>query len=255
MAISFIIVNYKSEQFLKNCLLSIQKNITISYEVIIVNNDRDLLESFSDINNLSVLEHGGNNGFANACNVGASNAKGDILFFLNPDTEILTGDILQIITKLKDNTVGAVAPKLITKKNLPQPWSAGYEITLWDIIKNNLGLPKSKVLWNVTEKSEADWISGAAMAISKKTFFACGGFDEKFFMYFEDVDLCKRLRNKNLKIFIVPDFKIMHIGGQSKQNNQQQKEQYYKSQDYYFTKHRALIEGFCLKLLRSLFSN
>lgn len=253
MTISFIIVNYNSEKFLKRCVESIFEHAPLSsYEIIIINNDPAPLENiFSDNPCIKIINNPENRGYAQACNFGAKEASGEILFFLNADTEFTTSAVDDIVQKLSDSMIGIVAPKLILPNGENQPWSVGYEITLWDIIRNNLGLTRSRKLWQAIETTDVDWVSGAAFAVSKKTFNECAGFDEKFFMYFEDVDLCKRIRKLNKKIILLPKMRVVHIGGQSQSNTEQQKKYYYESQDYYFKKHFGLFSVFLLKMLRN----
>lgn len=253
MDVSFIIINYRSREFLGHCVESIFKHAqSFSFEIIIVNNDEQPLEKILYSDNVKIIEHNINKGFAQAANLGAKKAVGKILFFLNSDTEILNSNIQDILSAFNDLLVGVVAPRLVLSDGSPQPWSAGYEITLLDILKNNFGYIKSKKLWLQEKTSTTDWASGAALAVSKEVFKKCGGFDENFFMYFEDVDLCKRIRSIGKKIILLPHVRIMHIGGQSKLNIKEQKIQYYKSQDYYFKKHFGLFSVYIIKFLRRI---
>ena len=159
---------------------------------------------------MRIIENRINEGFAKACNQAASTAKGNFLFFLNPDTEIITGNIMDLIVAMSDPFVGITAPHLITSSGKIQPWSTGYDITLWDIVKNNFGIIKSKRLWGQDSPVEVSWASGAAFIIKKSLFNELLGFDEKFFMYFEDVDLCKRVLEKKLKIISLPSVQVLH---------------------------------------------
>ncbi|KKQ53307.1 MAG: hypothetical protein US70_C0004G0024 [Parcubacteria group bacterium GW2011_GWD2_38_11] len=251
MDISIIIPNYKSEHYLSRCIQTIQAHSTGSlFEIIIINNDTTPITSILPAENVHLIENGINEGFANACNRGAKIAKGEFLFFLNPDTEIESGNITDLFAALKNQSTGIAAPQLTIPSGEEQQWSAGYEINLWTTIKNNLGFIKSKKLWKQNNIIEADWVSGAAFLIKKTLFESISGFDEKFFMYFEDVDLCKRIKAKNLKVLVLPSVRVLHIGGQSFKNSAQQKKYYYASQDYYFKKHFGNFSLFFLKLLR-----
>jgi GT2 family glycosyltransferase len=254
MIISFIIVNHKSEQLLKRCIESIFEHAPLpSYEIIVVNNDNSsLVNPFDNNPCIKIINASENRGFASACNLGAKEATGEVLFFLNADTEFLTSNVECVVQKLNDPMIGIVAPKLILPNGKSQSWSVGYDITLWDTIKNNFGCIKSRHLWETAATTDVDWVSGAAFAISKKFFTECNGFDEKFFMYFEDVDLCKRVRRLNKKIMLLPELRVLHIGGQSQSSTQKQKFYYYESQDYYFKKHFGSISASALKILRSL---
>jgi GT2 family glycosyltransferase len=254
MDISIIIVNYHSESCLPKCIKSIQEHAQgFSYEIIIVNNDPDEITTVPISNNISIINQKINTGFASACNLASLSAKGDILFFLNPDTEITMGNILEVITGLKKEAVGIVAPKIIDSTGKIQPWSAGYEVTLFDTLCNNIGFVRSAVFWDNTFNLTPEWVSGAALAIRKNTFHEVGGFDKNFFMYFEDVDLSKKIRKKSLSIQILPNLHVLHLGGQSFSQINKQKKLYYISQDYYFKKHLGNLSCIALKFLRKLF--
>lgn len=253
MDISFIIINYRSKEFLECCIKSIFKHAQyFSFEIIVVNNDENRLEKISDLDNVKIIEHNKNEGFATSANLGAKKASGKILFFLNSDTELLTSNMHDILNMFNDPSIGAAAPKLVLPDGSPQPWSAGCEITAFDILRNNLGYIKSKRFWFQEKNREIAWASGAALAVSREIFEKCGGFDENFFMYFEDVDLCKQIRKMGKKIILLPHIWILHIGGQSKSSSKEQKIQYYQSQDYYFKKHCSLISVYLIKFLRKV---
>ncbi|NTW26709.1 MAG: glycosyltransferase family 2 protein [Candidatus Moranbacteria bacterium] len=253
MDISIIILNYKSEHYLVRCLDSLRKHLTgLAYEIIVINNDESDLLSLCPANDLHIIHNQQNEGFAKACNKAANLAKGEILFFLNPDTEILLGNLVDLKNAFNDSSVGIVAPQLLISPTKIQPWNAGFKISLWEILANNLGYIHSKIFWSKGSDLTPDWVSGAALTIKKSLFENIQGFDENFFMYFEDVDLCKRVKEKSLTMVILPTVQVLHIGGQSASTTAEQKKQYYASQDYYFKKHFGQFQLFCLKLLRSL---
>jgi GT2 family glycosyltransferase len=254
MDISIIIPNYKSERYLNLCMNSLRAHLKgISHEIIIVNNDSTPITSASMRADVKIIETNANSGFAKACNIGAKMAHGDVLFFLNPDTEITLGNITDLKEKLDDPTVGIVSPILTTAEGKKQAWSAGYDITLSAIILNNVGFNRSNIFWNDGRlKTNPNWTSGAALAIKKALFKEIKGFDENFFMYFEDVDLCKRVRAEKLAVLILPSVQVKHLGGQSFSDSKLQKEYYYQSQDYYFRKHFSYLSLFLLKALRKV---
>lgn len=251
--IAFIIVNYRSREYLRGCLASVFENLGDFYfEVIIVNNDEERLDDF-ERENIKIIEINQNIGFGASSNRGAKEAEAEILCFLNPDTEILSKNIEDLIGEFeKDKKIEIVGPKVVDERGYVQKWSAGREINLKEIIKSNLGFPDSKKVWGGDKKIEADWVTGAAMFIKKETFEKLGGFDEKFFLYFEDIDLCKRVRERGDKIIYFPDFQVKHLGGKSNRNKKEQKKEYYKSQDYYFEKWFGKKTKSLIRFLRKL---
>lgn len=237
MSISFIIVNYQSEKYLLKCVSSIKEKILgVNYEVIIINNDNNDLgvELPSDI---KLINKGKNIGFGAGCNLGARSAQGEILCFLNPDTEIVSENIFDLLNEFnKDKRIGIIGPKLITEDGRVQEWIAGKEITILSTLLNNLGHKRDKKIWESEISVECAWVSGAAMFIKKDIFQNFGGFDEKFFMYFEDIDLCRRACQLGYKVLYFPDFQIRHFCGKSFCHKKKQKKYYHASQYAYFKK-------------------
>lgn len=255
MDISIIIVNHNSKEYLPNCLSSIKKAFGgESYEIIIVNNDTEPLANNFNDTNIAIFQGNPKLSFGKANNLGASKAKAYFLWFLNPDTEIVSGKLANLLKLLRNESTGAIGMRLLTKKDIPQKWSAGFEITPTSIILTNLGLDKSKQIWGSTSLMEVDWVSGCSFAINRKLFEEINGFDDDYFMYFEDVDICKRIKGKRKKIFFFPEMQILHWGGKSYSNKSLQKKHYYESQRLYLKKHFGIFKSTCIHLLRLLFS-
>jgi GT2 family glycosyltransferase len=256
---SFILVNFKSAHILPDWFASLSKTglSAQEYEVIIVNNDeseKEILENLTKKHSFKLIHAQNNVGFGTACNLGARQATGKILGCINPDTQFISGNIHAIHTQFQsDSSIGIIGLKLLTQAGKAQEWSAGVTVTLWDILRNNLGFPKSKALWESAQPISVDWVSGASLFIPKNLFQEIQGFDENFFLYFEDIDLCERISAKGKSILYFPDIALKHLCGQSSTSHKQQKQHYYQSQDIYFSKHRPEWEGFFVKILRILF--
>jgi GT2 family glycosyltransferase len=257
--LSVIIVNYKSEHFLDRCLSSFFNSASgLSSEVIIVNNyPPETLEKVKqNFPQIKVIVNPQNSGFGGGNNLGTKEARGEYILFLNPDTEIISGTVSDAVTRLRKNPeLGAIGGCLITEEREIQEWSAGTKVTFWEILKNNLGILSSRKIWKSSKEVEVAWVAGTALFMSKKLFLTLGGFDEKIFMYFEDVDLCERIRKIGEKIIYYPDFKVLHKCGGSwtEEGRKKQKQKYYDSQNYYFQKHRPKIEYLAINILRKLF--
>lgn len=259
MKISFIIVNYRSAGVLKKCITSVFDNAKeTNFEIVVVNNEKDKLTNFGlDANifsQLEIVEIGENVGFGKACNAGTQKAKGDIFCFLNPDAEIMSHNLSDIVEEMeRDQNVGIIGPKIIKKDGAVQSWSVGKEFRLIDLVMNHLGLSRSEKMWKCDRKICVDWVTGAALFSRRDVFEALEGFDEAFFLYFEDMDLCKRARFLGRRVLYFPDFSVVHHGGRSMKSEKQQKKAYYDSQDYYFEKHFGKKEGFFVRMLRKVF--
>jgi len=255
-SLSIVIVNYKSEKYLHDCIDSIRKKINndILSDIVIVDNDGEAdLRALEEIPSVRIIRSSKNKGFGSASNLGARSSEGDFLFFLNPDTRMISGGIEDILNDLQcDQSIGIVGGKLFDRNGMIQDWSAGNEISFASIISNNLGFIKDRDIWESKDRIPVGWVSGTAFMIKKELFETIGGFDENFFMYFEDADLCKRVRDFGKTICFNPGLEIFHHGGASyeKEAGAAQKAHYYESQDRYFKKHRHLIESSLLKAFR-----
>lgn len=232
--ISVIIVNYNVKDLLEQCIISIlQASKNIKTEVIVVDNNsfdgsiEYLKEKFSSNPAVKLIASPINLGFAKANNLGAKEAKGEYLLILNPDT-ILQEDTLEKSLEFyrSNHGIGAMTCKLILpngkldlacRRSFPTPSVAVYRI---------LGLskifPKSKTFgkYNLTyldenKTYEVDAIVGAFMLIRKDIYDKVKGFDEEYFMYGEDLDLCYRIKKEGLKIFYYPETSIIHYKGES----------------------------------------
>lgn len=252
--LSVIIVNHNSDKFLNGCISSLLQNINnISFEIIVVDNGAQNFSSQNFGISLTYIPLDSNRGFGHANNVGASCANGKYLLFLNPDTEIHSGKIEKLIAILnKYPKIGIIGPQLISDNEKIQPWCVGYEVSPWDTIFNNIGLSRSKHVWSSKSARPVHWISGASILIRKELFEQINGFDENYFLYFEDVDLCKRTILSGFYCYYEPSVKIKHFGGKSMPSNNFQKSFYYESQDYYFKKHFGIILSQIMKFFRKL---
>jgi len=253
--LSVIIVNFQSKHHLGKCLASIAEKIKrkIDTEIIIINNDcnEDLESVVSCFSDIRLINQEKNIGFGTANNLGAKSAQGEFILFLNPDTEILSKDIGRVLEEFDANEeIGIIGSGLIDEEGEAQEWGAGSETGLWDILRNNAGFPKSRKIWRSKKKIMADWVSAAALFMPRKAFLDVLGFDESIFMYFEDMDLCKRVRRGGKKVVFFPEFKVKHICGGSSHSLKKQKKSYYNSQGYYFEKHKSRLQCHLLRILR-----
>lgn len=269
MKLSIIIVQYKVKKELFDCLRSIKKaNTKMSYEVIVVDNDeeksieKELKKQFPDI---VYIKSPGNIGFGAGNNLGARKAKGEYLFFLNPDTIVKKDAINKLCDVLtRDKKLGIVAPLLLDPKNEPYPLqgsttlspkTAVFSLSLVAKIWKNNPVYKKYYLadWDKKSFHSVDVVPGTAFMIARKFFEKIGGFDEHFFLYFEESDLCKRIREMGYKIGITPKARVVHLWGKSTEKSQVNiKKIFSKSRFYYFKKHYglpiAIITNFLLSL-------
>jgi GT2 family glycosyltransferase len=263
--ISIIIVNYKSWNDLKECLQSIVSITSdrFTMETIVIDNQSNdgRIEEFGNLfPSISFIENTGNNGFANGCNTGAAIAKGNYLFFLNPDTIISENAIYELwlnASNYKD--VGIFCCTQINETNkkyneirffpslttLFGPFRALFKLINNQTIKANYH-PDKPIVY-------PDWATGAVIFLSRDWFDKVRGWTEKYWLYFEDVDLCKKVQNHGGKIGLIRSSFIIHKhGGASRINIKTKaltKTEVLISQHVYFNEHTSGFEKFIIQLL------
>lgn len=227
--VSVIIVNFNTLELAKNAIASVIKFTEhITYEIILVDNNSNEF-SIKELNKkypkLKVIELDKNLGFGSANNIGVKQAKGRYLFLLNSDAYLIDNAILKFKPILEnDATIATLGGNLITPNGAPNI-SYGNFLTVEKVLhdyglfrirrKGEKGFPPTSSVCDFLEIKEVDFITGAAIFIRKSYFQKIGGFNTKFFMYFEDMDLGYQFKKNGYKNLIVPSIKIVHIGGQS----------------------------------------
>lgn len=218
--VSVIIVTYNCESVLLNCLESIFVNVkTVDFEVIIVDNNSidntvNLVRDNYPLVTIYALDQ--NWGFGKANNWGAIHAKGDYLFFLNPDTVLINNAIEKMLTYLDSHKkVGLCGAHLLTNELKENgSFSLSYP-TVYSESCAVLCIPLKEYQRDISKSCKVAWVCGAAMLMSKAIFDENGRFDENFFMYYEEPDMSKRLEKNNLETHFVEDAMIIHLQGVS----------------------------------------
>jgi len=254
MELSIVIVSWNVEKLLAKCLASIlkhQKNLEL--EIIVVDNastDNTLKILRENFPGVAVIANSENLGFAAANNQGILKAKADFILILNPDTEIINGALQKIIDLMKQNDqIGIAGAKHLNPDWTIQPsvrrfpgfWPIFFILTKIAKIFPNLS-PVYNYLakdFNYQISQPADQVAGSCLMIRRKTIDEIGMFDENFFIWFEEVDLCKRAKAAGWQVWYTAEAEIIHHGGQSfKQQLTFKKQlQFFKSAWYYFKKH------------------
>lgn len=250
--ISIIILSYNTQNLLKNCLNSIFKYALIDYEVIVVDN-ASTDGSVTMVNELKnsrvrVIENKENIGFAKGCNIGAKTAKGDFLLFLNSDTEFVDTATLETMRSSFDEQTGIVGGLMENKDHSLQR-SFGSFYTLPHVAKMLfLGEKGELVGQRLTQTKQVDWVSGGFMMVKRDVFQRVGGFDEKLFMYVEDVEFCYRIKQTGHQVVVSPKAKVMHVGHGSS-NRTFAITHIYSGLAYLYKKHRTVLEYVILIVL------
>jgi GT2 family glycosyltransferase len=228
--LSIIIVNWNSADYVSACVESIRRETcAVRYEIIVVDNG-----SFDGCQERLATEHptvrfiqnGENLGFAGANNLGAKAAAGDVLLFLNPDTEVLDGAIDRMyccLATLPD--AGVLGCRLLNTDRSTQFSSVfAFPTVLNQVLGADMlqrwtpkaGIWGARTLFEATEgPSEVEGISGACMMIRRGVFERVGGFSSTYFMYAEDVELCFVVKSAGFRNYHAGFARIIHHGGGS----------------------------------------
>ena len=230
MKISIIIVSWNTRELLEKCLNSIIKNPLYHLTEIFVvdNNSSDasaemVKEKFSTV---KLITSDKNLGFAKANNLALKKATGEYILILNPDTEIFTDTLQQSIEFMQGNPqCGIMGCKMLFDNNKLQPSVRRFP-NFWPIFLMFIKAPKIlkniKAInnymatdFNYEKEQEVDQIMGAYMFTRKEVIDKIGYFDERFFIWFEEVDLCLRNKKSGWKTMYNPEVTIIHHGGKS----------------------------------------
>lgn len=285
MDISIIIVSFNTKNLLIDCIESLKKEIkvlknkytAVQTEIIIVENgshdgsDLMLKERYSD---LELYFSKVNLGFGGGNNVGMRAAKGEFVILLNSDAFFLESSLLKSYELMLNNPkVGVGVGKLIGRDQMFQPSKRSFPSVLNDFLKLS-GLenkyPHSKLFGrgdylyeSPNLERECDWGPGAFNITRNKVLKEVGLFDEVFFLYYEEVDLARRIKDAGYKIYYWPQIEITHIGGESAKsldNNRiaesgnQLTLWRLQSQYIYYKKHHGSFTAYCSKFMESSWS-
>lgn len=258
-AISFIFVNFQSADLLGQSLVSLRSvaDSQILAEYIIINNDpteRTLLDGMAQsFPTLRIVHQERNLGFGGANNVGSRLATGEVLFFINPDTQLRRANFQGLMRAFEFRPRAFYGMALVQASGIRERWSAGQFPNLWRILFANMLPALLSQPWQATAISKVDWVSGAAFAIRRDFFLSLGGFDSSYFLYFEDVDLARRATDGGAWVGMYPFIIFQHAGGRSHKSIGAKKQAYYAGQRHYFKKWRPRHEQFLLALAHKCF--
>jgi GT2 family glycosyltransferase len=206
--VSVVIVAYRAGPALLRCLESLSGQESL-LETIVVDNGGggDEIEEARGIDGVRVVEPAENLGFAGGCNLGAREARGDVLVFLNPDTVVAGGAAAQLERAVADPSVGIAMARLLLLDEPDKLNSSGVEVHVTGIgWAGGFREPADAI----SERREVPAPSGTAMAVRTDTFNRLGGFADELFMYLEDLELGWRARIAGYRVIVEPAADVLH---------------------------------------------
>ncbi len=261
--LSVVIVNFETPIHTIQCVESLYRNrSTFPFEIILIDNgsrDGSVDEIRSRFPEVVSIETGENLGFARAKNLGINNARGQYILLLNSDTKILDNALDRMLAHLEsDASIGALGPRQLDGHGkLQLSWGAFPTFVseiFRKVLHHRLSLDDFRIRDYLEEKyagsNEVDWVSGSCLLVRREAVFGAGLLDPHFFMYFEDIDLCERIRRAGWKIHFNSDITIVHYGGVSAKKNILNVLVEYRHSQIYFTKKYYGLSG--VVLLKSL---
>ncbi len=247
MRFSVVIVNYASWPLTVRCVESLYATGYEDFEVVVVDNDRP--EPPETPYPVGLIRNKENLGFARACNQGIAASSGDLVILLNPDA-VVKRDFFEAVEAFfgENPEAGVVGPKIVYSDGRLQ-LTARRELSITSGLLGRTSLltrlfPKS---WLVKSQfpsvaewdrpAAVDWVAGACMIVRRRTLAEIGPLDERFFMYFEDADLCRRAREAGWSVYYLPEVEVIHHAGGSSRSRPRAIWNLHKSAFLYHRKH------------------
>ena len=244
---SVITVNYRSWPYTLRCIDSLYRTGYEGFEAVVVNNDQE--ETPEIPHPVRLIRNPENVGFARACNQGVDASRGENVIFINPDT-LVEGDFFESLEKFLDENpkAGVAGPRIVGVEGDVQ-LTARKELNFASGFLGRTSLltrlfpqhPLIKRLFPAARKltgpTAVDWVSGTCMTVRRQALEEIGPMDERFFMYFEDADLCRRAREVGWLVYFLPQVEVFHHGGASSQSRSRAIWDLHKSAFLYHRKH------------------
>jgi len=245
---TIIVVTYNSAATLPACLASI--DAAGGPQLVVVDSaSTDSTVEVSKRYGIAPIVLPRNQGFSVAANKGAQQAHTPYLFFLNPDADLPVNTMPLIENYFREHPgVAIIGGVLVDAAGHIEPAGFGSPVTPWSVVGRHLSRSVPPVA-----AEPVGWVSGAALAIRRDAFIHLHGFDEQFFMYWEDVDLCRRAWQAGYEVHLLPQLRVAHERGHSLKNQSEKTKLYDAGADRYFRKHYAFLIWLLFRGLRFLY--
>lgn len=259
--ISVVVVTWNVKEALERCLLSLDTHADAPYELYVVDNGSsdttaEFLRQYRPSNryvaHFEVITNDRDLGFATAANMGLRRARGEFILLLNPDTQLVEPSFEKMAALARARARLGMLGFQVTNLDgrIQQP--IGELPTFWRQLARRLGWYRPK--FDFRAPAEVEQINAAAALMPKAVVDRIGLWDEKFFLWFEENDYCKRLRDAGYKIYYTPEVRVLHErqAGISKMPFWERQGIWAKSMFHYFRKHHGLIPAIAISALDPL---
>jgi len=251
--LAVVVVNHNAGGYLSRCLATVLANTgDAEVEVVVIDNassDWSVVEARGAFPQVEVIETGTNRGFAAGVNVGIAATTAPFVFVLNPDTEIWEGTLERFVKLARERPrAGAIGPMIRNTdgsiypsgRRVPSVGVAVGHALLGSFWHANPFSRRYRLAgWDRSTEREVDWISGSAFLVRREALDEIGVLDEQFFLYAEEVDLFKRLREGGWQVLFTPELEVVHEGGVSTGSSRRMHLIHSRSVYRYFEKHHA----------------
>jgi len=260
--VSIIILTYNSSRHITQLLESLidkyfEQIKNTRLEIIVADNSSQddttekVLSIKNKVPNIKFVQNGGNVGFSKGNNLAAKKAKGDFLIFINPDSKFIKGDIFSLLSEFEDERVGIVGGRILDR-NGKEELSCGKFYTALNTLLLSIGLEeKLGIRFAPRGERKVDFVSGGFLAIRRELFEKLRGFDEHYFMYIEDSDLCFRAKKLGFETVFSPGATIEHEG-QGSSNRSFAVINIFKGLVYFNKKHGGFLAHLFVKVMLTL---
>lgn len=255
--LAVIIVSWNTAGELSDCLDSVQRSLPMApSQVIVVDNgstDGSTDMVAARFPGATLVRNAGNVGYARANNQGLALCKTPMVLLLNSDAIVPPGALAALTAFMEAHPrVGACSPRLIGTDGRPQPFAFGRDPSPGYLLQRGLAalaLRRSVHDWATGDEQEVDWVTGACLLARTAAVREVGGLDEAMFMYFEDNDLCRRLRQRGWQVRFYPAVTVTHLGGRSLAQNPAARPEYYRSLRHFYRKHYGWLARLALEAM------
>ena len=249
--LAIVIVNFNAREWLQRCLRTVYaQEIIDEMEVVVVDcasTDDSVAFVRREYPTCALIASDENLGFGRGNNVGAKQSSAPILLFLNPDTEVEPGALAELLSFMEEHPeYGAAGGRIYDGdgelERSAGTWPTVFSLVLdrllarWPILRSGLE-HRAHHYWNYGEWREVGWVTGAYLWVRRDAFERLSGFDRDIFMYYEDVDLCYRIREMGLQICFFPGATIMHYRNKAPVEDTRRKHMMYNGLYLFSRKH------------------